>query len=108
MAGILRTSFLTRQAVDGPDDNPEIIHWAQDLGGDVAKEYTNESIPWCGLFMATCLHLRGRRPPFALCLPQNCCTCHSISAAPSTVVSSEEAAGPFQFPRLCAPVGACP
>lgn len=34
----------------GPDNNPEIMKWARQL--DLAKVYTADSIPWCGLFEA--------------------------------------------------------
>lgn len=34
----------------GRADNPTIIEWAKDLGGDIGKEYTHDSIPWCALF----------------------------------------------------------
>lgn len=33
-------------------DNPKILQWAQLIGGDVARDYTADSIPWCGLFIA--------------------------------------------------------
>lgn len=39
----------------GSKDNQEIIDWAKDEGGDVAKEYTHDSIPWCALFANHCL-----------------------------------------------------
>lgn len=35
----------------GAKDNLDIIQWAKDEGGDIAKEYTHDSIPWCSLFM---------------------------------------------------------
>jgi len=34
----------------GSRDNPIIIDWAKDEGGDVAKVYTHDSIAWCALF----------------------------------------------------------
>lgn len=39
----------------GAKDNPAIIDWAKDLGADIAKEYTHDSIPWCSLFANHCL-----------------------------------------------------
>jgi uncharacterized protein (TIGR02594 family) len=39
----------------GSADNPAIIQWAKDEGGDIAKEYTHDSIPWCALFANHCL-----------------------------------------------------
>lgn len=35
----------------GSKDNKVIIDWAKDEGGDIAKEYTHDSIPWCALFI---------------------------------------------------------
>jgi uncharacterized protein (TIGR02594 family) len=34
----------------GAGDNPEILAWAKETG--LHKVYSNDSIPWCGLFMA--------------------------------------------------------
>ena len=39
----------------GAKDNPAIIQWAKDEGGDIAAEYTHDSIPWCALFANHCL-----------------------------------------------------
>ncbi|UEM08596.1 TIGR02594 family protein [Bradyrhizobium barranii subsp. barranii] len=39
----------------GAKDNPTIIQWAKDEGGDIAAEYTHDSIPWCALFANHCL-----------------------------------------------------
>lgn len=43
----------------GARDNPVIIQWAKDEGGDIAKEYTHDSIPWCALFANHCLTKAG-------------------------------------------------
>lgn len=34
----------------GSGDNQLILDWAHDEGGDIAAEYTHDSIPWCALF----------------------------------------------------------
>lgn len=39
----------------GAKDNPTLIDWAKEEGGDIAKEYTHDSIPWCALFANHCL-----------------------------------------------------
>jgi len=39
----------TREII-GSKHNPVIIDWAKDLG--LEKIYTNDEIPWCGLFVA--------------------------------------------------------
>lgn len=38
--------------LSGKPNNPVIIAWAKEVGADVAKVYTADEIPWCGLFMA--------------------------------------------------------
>lgn len=37
--------------IPGPKSNPKIMSWAKNLGGWVASYYTNDDIPWCGLFI---------------------------------------------------------
>lgn len=36
----------------GVADNLEILQWAAEVGGEVARTYRADAIPWCGLFMA--------------------------------------------------------
>lgn len=36
----------------GTANNPEILKWASLLGKPILNEYTADSIPWCGLFVA--------------------------------------------------------
>jgi uncharacterized protein (TIGR02594 family) len=36
----------------GPANTPAIMNWAREVGPKVAKVYSADSIPWCGLFMA--------------------------------------------------------
>ena len=36
----------------GAANNPTIVAWAKEVGGEVADVYKADSIPWCGLFMA--------------------------------------------------------
>jgi uncharacterized protein (TIGR02594 family) len=36
----------------GTADNPVIINWAKEIGGNVADVYNADEIPWCGLFIA--------------------------------------------------------
>jgi uncharacterized protein (TIGR02594 family) len=45
--------------VPGVKSNPVIIDWAKDLGGDIAKSYTHDSIPFCALFVGFCLLKAG-------------------------------------------------
>lgn len=58
----------TREGV-GPKDNKEIIDWALSEGGEIAKEYTHDSIPWCALFanhILTKVGLKGTETLWAL------------------------------------------
>lgn len=52
----------------GKTHNPVILGWAKELGLD--KVYTEDEIPWCGLFIAHCCHEAGTqvvdRPLWAL------------------------------------------
>lgn len=53
----------------GSKDNPTIIDWAKDEGGDIAKEYPHDSIPWCALFanhILTKVGLKGTETLWAL------------------------------------------
>jgi len=52
----------------GRTHNPVIMGWAEELG--LKKVYTEDEIPWCGLFIAHCCHAAGldvvERPLWAL------------------------------------------
>jgi uncharacterized protein (TIGR02594 family) len=53
----------------GSSDNKAIINWAVSEGGDIAKEYTHDSIPWCALFanhILTKVGLKGTETLWAL------------------------------------------
>jgi uncharacterized protein (TIGR02594 family) len=41
----------------GSKHNPVILEWADEVG--LKKVYTNDEIPWCGLFIAHCAHVAG-------------------------------------------------
>jgi uncharacterized protein (TIGR02594 family) len=43
----------------GAGDNPVILSWAKEQGGEIGKEYTHDSIPWCALFANQCLMQAG-------------------------------------------------
>jgi uncharacterized protein (TIGR02594 family) len=47
----------------GKDNNPDITKWAGEVGGNVADVYTNDEIPWCGLFIAVCAKRAGYAVP---------------------------------------------
>lgn len=47
----------------GTADNPKIIAWAREVGGEVADLYKADSIPWCGLYMAVIATRAGKEIP---------------------------------------------
>ena len=49
----------TREII-GNKHNPIILNWAKELGLD--KVYTNDEIPWCGLFIAYVVFKAGFTP----------------------------------------------
>jgi uncharacterized protein (TIGR02594 family) len=51
--------LLGTREVPGSGDNPAILAWAKQEGGDIAKEYTHDSIAWCALGVGHCLTLAG-------------------------------------------------
>lgn len=55
--------LLGTKEVQGRGSNPEIVEWAKTIGGFVAKYYTSDDIPWCGLFVAHCLSENGLKIP---------------------------------------------
>jgi len=47
----------------GAANNPTIVAWAKEVGGEVEDIYKADSIPWCGLFMAVVAMRAGKEPP---------------------------------------------
>ncbi len=61
--------YLGTKEFSGSKDNPTIIDWAKEEGGDIASEYTHDSIPWCALFanhILTKVGLKGTETLWAL------------------------------------------
>lgn len=57
-----RAKLGTREA-PGPANNPTIMGWAKRLGTKVlGMVYNADSVPWCGLFVATCMDEAGIKP----------------------------------------------
>lgn len=54
--------FGTRETA-GAGNTPAIMAWAREIGGDIAKVYTADSIPWCGLFAAIVAKRAGKPLP---------------------------------------------
>lgn len=53
--------FGTRETA-GAGNTPAIMSWARELGPGMAKVYTADSTPWCGLFMAIVAQRAGKPP----------------------------------------------
>ncbi len=47
----------------GSANNDIIMGWAREIGGPVQRDYTADSVPWCGLFMAFVARKAGKTPP---------------------------------------------
>lgn len=64
----MRTAIelLGTTEVPGTRSNPLIVEWAKEIGGEVASYYTDDSIPWCALFVGHCMHVNGIQPPKAM------------------------------------------
>lgn len=43
----------------GAENNPVIIEWAKEIGGWIGGWYSDDSIPWCGLFVGICAKRAG-------------------------------------------------
>ena len=46
--------------ISGKQHNKEILSWAKEL--NISKIYTEDEIPWCGLFVAICAKRAGYTP----------------------------------------------
>lgn len=51
--------LIGTKEVPGVRDNPTIIQWAKDEGGEIAASYTHDSIPWCALGINHCITKAG-------------------------------------------------
>lgn len=47
----------------GAPSNALIMKWAQRVADYLGINYTDDSIPWCGLFVAYCMETAGITPP---------------------------------------------
>lgn len=53
-------SQLGTKEISGTGNNATILSWAKEL--NISNTYNADSIPWCGLFVALCVHRSGRKP----------------------------------------------
>lgn len=44
----------------GEADNPTILAWAKEVSKTLAASYTDDSVPWCGLFTAVVVKRAGK------------------------------------------------
>lgn len=49
-------TLINTAEIPGAKSNSKILGWAAAIGGWVKSFYTNDDIPWCGLFVAYCLN----------------------------------------------------
>lgn len=45
--------------IPGDANNPVIIEWAKEVGGWIGSWYIQDSVAWCGLFLALCAKRAG-------------------------------------------------
>lgn len=53
-------SLLGIKEIPGRKSTQEIIDWAEELGGEAAKIYDNDDIPWCSLYVAHVMQKVGQ------------------------------------------------
>jgi uncharacterized protein (TIGR02594 family) len=56
---VIMTSLLGIYEFRGAADNPTILGWAKELGGNIAKTYKHDAIPWCALTIQYSLFKAG-------------------------------------------------
>lgn len=57
-------SLVGTREIPGSANNPVIMTWGNRLGARVLGiAYGADSVPWCGLFTAWCVHQAGIKPP---------------------------------------------
>lgn len=50
--------------IPGRPSNPEIMSWAEEIGEkNLSMKYSDDSVPWCGLFIAVCALRSGLKLP---------------------------------------------
>lgn len=54
-------AMIGTKETPGAADNPVLIEWAKEIGGEIGAEYKHDSIPWCALFIGHCLTKCGQK-----------------------------------------------
>lgn len=57
--------LMGTREIAGKRSNNKIMEWAKALGRSVSSIYTNDDIPWCGLFVAHVMNVNGIKHGFA-------------------------------------------
>jgi len=57
-----RSQLGTRETA-GPASNSKIMGWAKTVGRALGITYSDDSVPWCGLFVAYCVQSANYIPP---------------------------------------------
>lgn len=56
-------SLYGTEEIIGTRDNAEIMSWANEIGGEVKRNYNADSVPWCGLFMGIIARRSNKEVP---------------------------------------------
>ena len=56
-------SYVGTREIADPRGNVTITGWAKKLGGNIARAYDHDQIPWCALFANAVLREDGKRGP---------------------------------------------
>jgi uncharacterized protein (TIGR02594 family) len=59
---VARAQLGVREAA-GPASNPKIMGWAKAVGRALGITYSDDSVPWCGLFAGYCVTQASYVPP---------------------------------------------
>ena len=49
--------------IPGPKSNSKIMAWAAKVQSWLGIDYTDDAVPWCGVFVAMCIQGAGYTPP---------------------------------------------
>lgn len=58
--------YGTKEVV-GKGTNPQILMWAKEINAYIGIEYTDDSMPWCGIFIGVVMKRAGHTPPYICC-----------------------------------------
>lgn len=73
--------FETEEKI-GAQNNPVIMSWANEIGGAIKKDYSADSVPWCGLFMGIIARRANKELPTDILWAQNWSTFGKLTIKP--------------------------